>query len=514
MSSTPLIPDKPSRRENRRLHPRRKLERLAYADLGPDNGGVLIELGQGGLSFQGVGPVGEAQLIHLKFTLPSMSTRIEATGQVVWSNNSGKGGGLRFVDLDEEAQQQIKEWISSETPFSGSEKPVTIRPGAPLAPENSSRIQSKLLSLKDIAETQSFAVPPNGGARQSQQEVSLAPEAGSAVAHVSTSATLPVRTTWNQTSGSRWYSPAPLPDSSLAPSTAAAAGAVKGSNDPVAPNVEEALAQIQSLLSRQLEQQDEPGLKLEVKWRDIKIAIYSVAACLLVLALLMATHIIDFQSDQAASSQPIIVGGNVSHSQVDMSESQVSPRNIPSEIVRGTSSGQSEQHDPTPVPRPSASPVRGRLVSEVTPPVALQPSLPIQSEVTGAIPEANPPRALEAPVSKPAGAPDMVNLRKPLQPGPASALRVNSFQKAELIQRVEPVYPLLAKQQNLSGAVQVSATIGRDGKPHGLKRVSGDPTLAQAAQYAISGWLYKPAVLNGEPVEVRTVITINFQIMP
>ena len=87
-----------------------------------------------------------------------------------------------------------------------------------------------------------------------------------------------------------------------------------------------------------------------------------------------------------------------------------------------------------------------------------------------------------------------------------------SFQPAELTRRFNPAYPLLARQQRLQGSVQVNATIGKDGVPRGLKAVSGDPRFIDAAIDAIRQWRYKPAMLDGQPVESQLIITINFQL--
>ena len=116
MSSTPQATGRQGNSENRRLHPRRRIEQLTYATFGPGNGGILINLSEDGLSFQGIGVVRKGQLIPLSFSLPGSGARIEAQGEVVWSNNSGKGGGLHFVDLSEEARQKLREWLVSDIP--------------------------------------------------------------------------------------------------------------------------------------------------------------------------------------------------------------------------------------------------------------------------------------------------------------------------------------------------------------------------------------------------------------
>jgi type II secretory pathway predicted ATPase ExeA len=115
MVFTPVTSDKWLQKEDRRSHPRRRCEQLDYTDFGPDNGGILLDFSEGGLGFQGVRPVDEGQIICLKFTLPGTSTHIEAHARVARSNDSRKGGGLRFVDLSEETRRRVRLWVSGAT---------------------------------------------------------------------------------------------------------------------------------------------------------------------------------------------------------------------------------------------------------------------------------------------------------------------------------------------------------------------------------------------------------------
>ena len=85
-----------------------------------------------------------------------------------------------------------------------------------------------------------------------------------------------------------------------------------------------------------------------------------------------------------------------------------------------------------------------------------------------------------------------------------------NVQAANLINQVRPVYPPLAKQARISGTVELSAIIGKDGRVQDLKVVRGHPLLVQAALDAVKNWIYKPTLLNGEPVEVSTTIDVNF----
>jgi len=85
-----------------------------------------------------------------------------------------------------------------------------------------------------------------------------------------------------------------------------------------------------------------------------------------------------------------------------------------------------------------------------------------------------------------------------------------NVQAANLINQVKPIYPPLAKQARISGTVELSAIIGKDGRVQDLKVVRGHPLLVQAALDAVKNWIYKPTLLNGEPVEVSTTIDVNF----
>lgn len=79
-----------------------------------------------------------------------------------------------------------------------------------------------------------------------------------------------------------------------------------------------------------------------------------------------------------------------------------------------------------------------------------------------------------------------------------------------LIRKVAPPYPPLARQARIQGSVLLQAVISKDGSIEGLKVISGPPMLVQSAIEAVKQWKYKPYILNGEPVEVDTQITVNF----
>ena len=83
-----------------------------------------------------------------------------------------------------------------------------------------------------------------------------------------------------------------------------------------------------------------------------------------------------------------------------------------------------------------------------------------------------------------------------------------------LIYRVEPKYPPIAQQAHIQGIVILTAVIDKDGIIQRLQLVSGHPILATVAIDAVKQWRYKPYLLNGQPVEAETTVTVTFRLQP
>jgi periplasmic protein TonB len=93
---------------------------------------------------------------------------------------------------------------------------------------------------------------------------------------------------------------------------------------------------------------------------------------------------------------------------------------------------------------------------------------------------------------------------------PSHAIRTSSMLEGNLIRRIEPVYPPLARSARIQGPVVLSALISKAGSIEDLRALSGHPMLVKAAIDAVSQWRYRPYILNNEPIEVETQITVNF----
>jgi periplasmic protein TonB len=125
-----------------------------------------------------------------------------------------------------------------------------------------------------------------------------------------------------------------------------------------------------------------------------------------------------------------------------------------------------------------------------------------------------PPGSLEGPNIP--GLPNNSLGRREPPPPPSETAKprtvqvASKVQEARLVRRIEPVYPYLAKVTHREGRVELRALIATDGRIRSLEVVSGDPLLIQSALSAVGEWRYQPTLLNGEPVEVETYITVIY----
>jgi TonB family protein len=101
-------------------------------------------------------------------------------------------------------------------------------------------------------------------------------------------------------------------------------------------------------------------------------------------------------------------------------------------------------------------------------------------------------------------------------PGPrpdlaATPERVDGrMEPAMLMKEIRPVIPALARQQNLSGIVDLEATVDAEGKVTTVRVLSGHSALVSAARDAVMKWRYRPAILNGEPIETKVNVQVVF----
>jgi TonB family protein len=101
------------------------------------------------------------------------------------------------------------------------------------------------------------------------------------------------------------------------------------------------------------------------------------------------------------------------------------------------------------------------------------------------------------------------NFANPL-PRPKTISISGGVAVGNLMQKVQPEYPADAKAAGISGTVVLQATIDTDGRIEDLRVVSGPPMLQQSALNAVRLWVYRPYLLNGEPIAVQTTVNVVF----
>jgi TonB family protein len=106
------------RNSDRRLHSRQPVMSLAYIELGEGNGGIVLNLSEGGLAVQAVMSLLDNDLPKMRFQFSQSKNWIATGGRIAWTSESKKMAGVEFVDLPDDARNHIKEWITSAVPTS------------------------------------------------------------------------------------------------------------------------------------------------------------------------------------------------------------------------------------------------------------------------------------------------------------------------------------------------------------------------------------------------------------
>jgi TonB family protein len=643
---------------DRRISARRRLEGLAYVDLGPDNGAILIDLGEGGLGFQSVAPVSLDQAVLLKLKVPGRSEYIETFAEVIWLNESGKGGGLRFSELPAQARDQIRDWMGVSSTLEtvaaaqvsavpaqstsiasdgnsaqswsipATERAVTEVPAAEAvasipAEEVPERIAERADGVTGIAEINEPVEPEEAESAEaadpqhqpaaaivadvSSPAAAIAEEAASqqieragAPAPVRAKAEIPTPQTAPAASAvpaaPKTAPPKARPNARVVSESIpnrvhsgilAAAAAESGAGDAPDASAPEPPAtsapakrapvfnaapvhapkshpeiekQPQSAPARSAVFNDPRGnapvsatpqqtfetapweiatagdesapTKEVLSSQLLKIGIAAIAGATVVLAIvaLVPTLRTRVQATSAKSNAPglstaapefqievadlnnrrwtLKSGGEAGSPFSDPPSrraSTASARDAADKSSRSSDDGGSADTNDTPSPsRRTAQ--RGTL--GLTRPLAGRPAAPQMQAMAPSIFDGITPPVGSLSDTLPVSGPAMPGPVTSQQQGPQPA----SLEAAVLVHRVPPLYPAEARESHVAGEVRVSATIDKNGVPTNLKAVSGDPQLAGAALMAIRQWRYRPATLDGKPIETTTTISVSFEL--
>jgi TonB family protein len=122
----------------RRTHVRRRVLSLEYIDLGSSNGGILLNLSEGGMYVQAVASLSADDIPQIGFRLPDSGYLVKTDAKIAWVGESKKDAGIQFLNLPEEARLKIREWVAVEHP--PVERPNEIEIKAPPLPKKTERL--------------------------------------------------------------------------------------------------------------------------------------------------------------------------------------------------------------------------------------------------------------------------------------------------------------------------------------------------------------------------------------
>ncbi len=156
---------------------------------------------------------------------------------------------------------------------------------------------------------------------------------------------------------------------------------------------------------------------------------------------------------------------------------------------------------------PTRIPQKVQMIKEEEAP----PPMPAGGGVVGGVPGGIPGGQLGGVIGSVISSTSSLAAVPKFIPATPQRVRISAgVTKGMLIRRIEPVYPTLARSARIQGDVVLSAIIDTNGQIQNLQLVSGHPMLVPAAISAVKQWRYKPYLLNGQPVEVETTITVIF----
>ena len=561
MSIAGTTDTQPSQTDNRRHFQRRRLDRLAYVDFGPDNGGMLIDVSEGGLSFQGVGPVGRGQPLQLRFTLPGANSKpIEATAELVWTNSTGKGGGLQFLEISDEARVRLQEWIS----MGGLNVTDTVRRPASVVHGPTGTVAA----AADADTARKANAEKNTAAKDTAEETKIAAQSGTAADGKAAKAPGKGHVASPIAAALSLHISPPAPARPAPPAKPA---------DPVSPAVAEFLSRAASPPAEPIPDYELPDYELEDSPFDLPLgsplrsegsapalayegltedssessdfgerrsmlaqgAIILASASLGLLLAMLGVHLFGSPSaSQANVAERVRAGSRGSENggqpfQIDVVTASNKHWVLTSATGAARSAGkttaqpqnQNQRAADRAGDRAGETPKGAAEVDRQNIATALQPlplraprsSHPARATSEMALPAIGaevPSRlaAMEGATAGPVRPPEATAAPSAAPRAVVPGSRSSGFQGPVLLDHIEPAYPAQARQEHVQGDVLVRVTIGKDGVPGLLQIVRGDPRLIQAALAVIPHWRYKPAVLNGQPVESQTIVTVSFNL--
>lgn len=450
----------------RRTSSRQRIDTLVYADFGPGNGGFPINLSKDGMAFQGIQPLEKGQVICVKFKLPATTEIVEISGQVVWLNELGKGGGLQFTEVTEGSRQAIQKWLSSQVETENHENGAPVR-----ARKSEQKPQRPAATIELVVREANTAGKAAGTAPRSVLSSITAVEvnAGDKPAGSAPRATAERAKTQGSETKRSWIMPFAI---------GMFASAI----------IMAAVLSFFGVISIQF--------RWPQKLTGETVALPSIA------------------SDAAKVSAPpeSPASGTGTDRRASVSAAPSAPPATPNQDSMAAPAPPAAKSS-QPFPTRSAAPAK--IKPPQMPLEKLMTAKPIVPSPVKPAAEADiqPPAFALSAGSEPAAQLSMISPKSavPAPPVPAPTRQTVEYEAARLLSRRDPVFPPVARQAGISGSVELQFTITPEGKVRNVSVIGGNPLLARAAIDAVQSWRYAPARLGGISVEAQSDTIINFK---
>jgi TonB family protein len=438
---------------DRRIHARHRLRSLAYVELGENNGGIVLNIGEGGFAVRAAEAITEDRLPSVRFKTQNSEKQLVASGEIAWASDSRKEAGMRFVGLPEEALAEIKTWISQE------ESPLNFRkPSMSVARQSLRTTASASEPLSgSVPEDLADRITARGIAENylSKSSILREPQAQSSSSEPLAADSEKLRVNWTDFRihvGPGWVLVAFMVF--LASLSFAAGMAVRRGDIAVFSRSGQDKSLEQSAPNQDAVPNATPSRAASKPW---------------------SIEIVDSSNRRwdIPGKSPAVPASQ-------------RPDGLP---ALGLESGSAIIPEATPPNATGSVPDREKKI-----PVVL--SLPETSLTASGNVAISSQRSFSVPTGSSAGA---------SQPG-------KNLHVGQLVNFVEPVYPPEAEKNHIEGTVKLHATIGADGSVKDLQPLNGPPPLFPASLTAVRQWRYGPTLLNGQPIETQEDITLVFRL--
>jgi TonB family protein len=493
---------------------------MAYVELGQDNGGILLNLSEGGFAVQSALELTSREFPEFRFQVPAFHGWLRASGRVVWMSESKKEAGIQFTELPGDARREIRKWVSGEDDL----------------PEARERIPVDKESQEPS--TQILDTPYRGGGSADQQASGYTTQANVARAErereqttrketVGVAASEPPAQDFRFTEYSMftpdlekeevWTEPArhrgKLGGALLVILVAGlffALGATVGrgtidqwisylgawiQDEPPASRLPTSVPPQQASTDGAIESRDEAKSSAADERTAAEDGASTAAGS---TGNSDAGKASDEKKDEEARTgkAEALSGGSAAK------DRRAARSTAPSAIAPGAGEREPRRRTENAVPRNS------RDVEVAPDGPAIEHSILVNAPGPGSRPFVVnfPGEAVSASASI------AISARRTLEVLPTASGQSERVVIGKLISHSEPFYPLEARKRGIQGIVELRARVGRTGQIISVTPITGPGLLMSAAAAAVREWRYEPTFVNGDPAETLADITVVFRL--